>query len=315
MNNPLSLIDPSGYSWVSKKWKSVKKAARKIDWKEAGRFALRTAACGPYCAAAYSKPGQKYIRSHKWAQQTMSIVAGAADAMGCAGACSAANAAMLTDINGGSFKDIAKSAAMAYATYVAFSSVNAQYGDAWSTGRVLDNALVGGAVAKANGGKFADGFNLSGGIALMGYIYSNTLKAYSESFNSFEGGNDPRWEPGTVATTKLKGESLRSSLQLNIGVGNEAAIGGTVIKPSSLGVFSGAEGSILSRTTNMVAGFNSFSVIHDVGGGFLERADLWNLGTNFGSMPPALVVNYGALLAQQPHTVSSYQHDIRKQRN
>ena len=40
---------------------------------------------------------------------------------------------------------------------------------------------------------------------------------------------------------------------------------------------------------------------------------LWNPITNFGSMPPAMIVNYGALLVQQPHTVASYQYDIRKQ--
>lgn len=181
MNNPLSLVDPSGYSWLSKKWKSVKKAARKIDWKEVGRFTLRTMACGAYCATAYSKPGQRYIKKHKWAQQAMSIVAGAADAVGCSGACSAANAAMLTDINGGDFGDVLKSAGMAYASYLAFSSVNAQYGKAWSMSRVIANGVTGGAVSKAYGGKFADGFVVSASLAAAAYAYSEISSKYNST--------------------------------------------------------------------------------------------------------------------------------------
>lgn len=46
-------------------------------------------------------------------------------------------------------------------------------------------------------------------------------------------------------------------------------------------------------------GVNAFATLHDGWGGWMDKTGgNWNLVTNIGSMPPALIVNYGALLDQ-----------------
>jgi len=113
MNNPLSLIDPSGYSWVSKKWKSVKKFAKK-NW-SAVKFVATAYMFGTNAAVFTNKSTRNYIKTHKWSQQVMSAGAGVADALGCLGACSAANGAYLADLNGGDIYDVAIGAISGYA--------------------------------------------------------------------------------------------------------------------------------------------------------------------------------------------------------
>jgi len=64
MNNPLSLVDPSGYSWVSKKWKSVKKFAKK-NW-SAVKFVATAFVFGPNAAVLSNKSFRHYVKTHKW---------------------------------------------------------------------------------------------------------------------------------------------------------------------------------------------------------------------------------------------------------
>ena len=250
MNNPLSLLDPSGYSWVSKKWKSVKKFAKK-NW-SAVKFVATAYMFGPNAAILTNKSTRNYIKTHKWSQQVMSVGAGIADALGCLGACSSANSAYLTELNGGNFNDMLKSAALAYASYAAFSAVNAQYGDAWNTGRVIDNGLVGGAMAKLGGGKFADGFNISAGLAAirMGWEYTKgvtngyKLTACSQGFSSCKY-NDA----GELLTDGGRGEIQYPGT--NSGNGNFITNGGMALEGSGRHLYQ--ENSLIGRFVNHVS--------------------------------------------------------------
>ncbi len=268
MNNPLGLVDPSGYSW---------------------------------------KRISNYIKTHKWTRQSMAIVAGALDTMGCNGVCSAVNSAFLATINGARIEHIFKYAAISYASYYSFKIVNASYAGKWELSRVVNNGLVGGVMSKASGGKFEDGFALSGGFALASYAYSNTIEWYKRTAgHPVDGESDATWRLGTKAHSKGEGVSVRDTRHINIAEkvqGDGGEIRSLDIMP---------EGGIVSRSTNLIPGFNSFSVIHDIGGGALEKAGYWNKLTNFGSMPPALIVNYAAILGQQPHSVTSYIYNERK---
>ena len=135
MNNPLSLIDPSGYSWLSKKWKKI--GGFKGVFKAVARIIL----LGPNVAPlAYSKPVKNYVRSHKWAQQTISVGASVADKLICAGACSATASVYLADINGVTLEKFATSVAISMASSHMFGSI-----------------LGGGVSSKLQGGKFIDG--------------------------------------------------------------------------------------------------------------------------------------------------------------
>ncbi len=57
-------------------------------------------------------------------------------------------------------------------------------------------------------------------------------------------------------------------------------------------------GTPISNALNTVPGFNAFATLHDTWGNWLDDNDKWNTLTNIGSMPPALLINYGSLLDQ-----------------
>ena len=58
-------------------------------------------------------------------------------------------------------------------------------------------------------------------------------------------------------------------------------------------------GTPLSNALNTLPGFNAFATLHDGWGEWMAKTGgIWNTATNIGSMPPALIVNYGALLDQ-----------------
>jgi len=57
-------------------------------------------------------------------------------------------------------------------------------------------------------------------------------------------------------------------------------------------------GTPISNALNTLPGFNAFATLHDSWGAWLENKGSWNLGTNLGTMPQALLVTYGSLLDQ-----------------
>jgi len=54
----------------------------------------------------------------------------------------------------------------------------------------------------------------------------------------------------------------------------------------------------ISNALNTLPGFNAFATLHDSWGEWLANGKNWNLTTNLGSMPPALLVSYGSLTDQ-----------------
>ena len=65
-----------------------------------------------------------------------------------------------------------------------------------------------------------------------------------------------------------------------------------------LSVLKVCHGTPASNALNTLPGFNAFATLHDGWGEWMAQGKQWNIGTNLGSMPPALLVNYGALLDQ-----------------
>jgi filamentous hemagglutinin len=57
-------------------------------------------------------------------------------------------------------------------------------------------------------------------------------------------------------------------------------------------------GTPISNALNTLPGFNAFATLHDGWGERMRQGGSWNLGTNLGSMPPALMLTYGSLLDQ-----------------
>jgi filamentous hemagglutinin len=58
-------------------------------------------------------------------------------------------------------------------------------------------------------------------------------------------------------------------------------------------------GTPVSNALNTLPGFNAFATLHDGWGEWLDKnGGNWNIGTNLGTMPPALLLTYGSLLDQ-----------------
>ena len=122
-NNPLTLTDPSGYSWLSKTWKKVKKYAGVI----AGVLVAI------YCPACYA---------------TMANAAWTGAAIGAGSAA----------INGGNVVTGALAGAFSAA---AFYGVGQAF-DPGTVGNIVGNATVGGIMSDLQGGNFGHGFWAAG---------------------------------------------------------------------------------------------------------------------------------------------------------
>jgi RHS repeat-associated protein len=164
-NNPLTLTDPSGFSWLSKAWKHVKHA---LSPKTQTAELLRTQfKIEDYMSSTFGfiRSIDNYTASHSWVQMIGTAVATYFG--GPAGA--AAAAAHNAHIQGAGVDDAMKAGAIAGVSAMAFSSIGGYYGDTWTLGRVGWTAVAGGATAEASGGSFKDGFLMSGGMALLTY--------------------------------------------------------------------------------------------------------------------------------------------------
>ena len=101
MNNPLGLVDPSGYSWLSNKWGKVKRAASKINgWKKS----LTNAMLKAYQQIRTFDPITRYtdvaLKRNKGLRYIGQVAAGVADVMGCGGSCSAIYSAHVAQLMG-----------------------------------------------------------------------------------------------------------------------------------------------------------------------------------------------------------------------
>jgi RHS repeat-associated protein len=131
LNNPLSLIDPSGYSWLSDNWKTVVASAVAI--------VVTVVTYGAASGASYAI--------------VAATVAGAAG-----GAAGAMTGALL---NGANFGQIMKAGAVgafwgAVSSAVSFGVGQLNFGDL--VGKMLGHGISQGAVSAASGGKFQHGF-------------------------------------------------------------------------------------------------------------------------------------------------------------
>lgn len=302
MNNPLGYIDPTGYSWLSKKWKSVKKAARKIDWKEVGRFVLRSATFGMNVGQAYAKPTQKYVRNHKWTQQAISVGAGLLDSLGCAGACSAASASYLADIHGASWQDALKAGgragAAAYIMYVAGGGNrggNAYGGNWFETAAITGTA--GGVGAEITGGQFSSGFQL----AAAGSIVNSASKHFfgHGTKNDLAVGDPITKEAGFPIG--LSGQEMNP--QVGIGLSEADKLYYELFSgfDSPLGAWDGTknwlaynlatEHGVLQYTAKWIPGMNSMGRIHDIWSGMSASYPVPTLITNQMTIPLFMGIN------------------------
>jgi len=160
MNNPLSLVDPSGYGWLSKAWKKVRRIGSQVN---SLRKSINKAALKAYRQIQTANPLSNALKRSKTLRRWGGYFAAAADLVGCSGACSAAYNAHVTAIMGGSMSDIGKGIAISYVTSQISQGVSEGIrpyiaGVAGKTvGKFVTAGVVGGTVARLSGGSFKNG--------------------------------------------------------------------------------------------------------------------------------------------------------------
>ena len=143
LNNPMSYTDPSGFSL-----KRLFKSAARLT------VALVT---GGGSEIAYSKPVRKVFMKYSWARIGLQAGASFADTfLGGGGMFSAAASAYLTDISGGSTKDVLKAAVIAGGSSYLGGKVG---GTKWAVPyKMLAKGAIGAVSAKASGGDTSNAF-------------------------------------------------------------------------------------------------------------------------------------------------------------
>jgi hypothetical protein len=226
----------------------------------------------PNFAVMYTKPVKRFMLKHKWAQIGGSIAAGVADGFGCSGACSAAFSAYLTDISGGSYGDIGKSALTSYASYSLTTGIDSpfdyvkgttQFSATQMTYLTLAHGAVGGSISKASGGEFSKGFKLSAGMKLLSMTAQNMR---AEQLRQSAKNPAANLQPGLSEGVNGDGHKLagnrRTYDKFGVPLPNEG--------PSYLGGFQGKSGSIFGRS------YSSGGIVDNVMEAFSGPHDTFN---------------------------------------
>lgn len=175
-NNPLTRTDPDGYSWVEEAWRDATHSVKKMGYLRAGL----SAHFGYW--PLYTRPVRDAFRENRYLRMSATTAAGVADFYGCMGACSTAWSAYATDIQGGDFTDVARSAAVSYLSYYAYDKVGNSLADIENPWLKLpmgavSHGIVGGVSSRLAGGKFAGGFY--GGV--FGYLAPSTDEVVTDA--------------------------------------------------------------------------------------------------------------------------------------
>ncbi len=278
-NNPLSLVDPSGYSWLSKARKRIHKKIDPIRKKARAinRKVLHRALPGYNVAHEtykWSQPkihkavmrGRTHLPLSVWVDERlmasentrkgMAVVMGIVD-IWCGGFCSAAYSAHITTLMGGDWNDAARAFATSFASSYANSAIKADYGKTWTWGRVFKSATVSGAAAEASGGDFLDGFSVAFAMGAVRKGWSYTEKVTNELKELSCAQNLSTCKPnkwGELLTDGGRGPLPGSDTS---GDGNFITRGGMALEASGEHLYN--ENSIIGRYVNFVSKTHDWS--------------------------------------------------------
>jgi len=304
LNNPMSYTDPSGFS--SKKLRKALKAAG----------AVLTLGAGNTISAAimYSKPVKRLFLKYEWARVAGQI---ASTVYGGAGG-SAAFAAYLTDISGGSFSDVVKAATIAGASAWATGKIGTKFkGLSFSDAsiKILAHGAVGCAGAAASGGSCKKGAALS--IAAQSLKYGlDSLSGFNTTTNTATEGSTVKPAIGSRSYNEMveAGVSVdvRNTSATNIGNGvtssNPLLVGQNIDEVVRLGFGKYLNGLDSWRGENSagftflgkyVPGFNAGSITHDsIIGKFARSLGIagngWDSAITMGTAIPFIGLQYKA---------------------
>ncbi len=306
----MSRVDPSGYGWLSKAWKSVKKAVKKV----------------------FSNPVVQIVAAivaAPWAGLYVGTSLGLSTAAGYA--VSGFTAGFIA--SGGSLKV----GLIGAATGAAFYGVGSLAQRGWNAGQTaLAHGAVGGASSVASGGKFKEGF-LSGGFASFtapalgtapgGWVGRTVAAAVIGGTASELGGGKFANGAKTFGFLRLFGEAAdyyqrKVGYDIDMGPGGDAVGKGETQMPvegaNNIGTQHAevdptctfCEGGPVSRFTNQIPGINAVAGMHDV----LQVSmgtTVWRDVLNVPGMGVAAGVTYSGFIGQALNTAGPMLMPIR----
>ncbi len=262
-NNPLSYTDPSGY-FLKKLFKKLKKFIKPILAIAAAYITAGLVTTAIYASAstAAAAAGTLTVASGTAIANTALVVGGAAG--GAVASAITGGDPILGAITGGLFASVA----------IAFPDPGVP--------RVIADATVGGVAAEVQGGRFLDGFTYSVATSTASTIYNNVV---GSNPNPLPGEN--RTDQTTYKPDDITKQIRPSDINMNV-FGDNQELSGNFFEDL------GKQGGPISIVANLVPGANAGAVFHDT---IFNNGSLpFNPATNYLTMPPAVLITYGALI-------------------
>ena len=302
-NNPLSFTDPSGYGFFSKLWKGIKKVFKVLrpliaiaatiwtfGWAAvmsgnwfvaglAGGFVGGAISTGTLTGAIQGAVigGITGGLAEALSNSLVGVLGSAAGKVGFATA-QALGGAAGARATGGKWQD-------GFLSGAAFAGVSVKY-PVTDFKKVLANGAVGGASAKLQGAKFADGFTYSGLSSSARYLYNKAV-TYDVDWSSGKGvdprgfNDPPRQGYISVGT---QGEKLEGKYFADFW----------------------KEGGFVSKTLNIIPGINAVSKLHDrIVIKFEPGTLMRDYFANAPTMLPAAALTYAGLVDKTPSLVTA----------
>ncbi len=249
---------------------------------------------------------------------TTSIAAGWANAMMATGLSSLAGVGATSIVNNGGdlrmvLKDVTSEESLKAALIGAATAGLGVYTDGWGRELTAEGNFK---LVDINErlGAYALNTGVKGALTAENskdWLVTSTTGAMSEIYE-FSTGRGPDVRPGVdrpegPVVNKLTG-GLVPGVLVDGGLREGKNIGLNLDDLATCGkLYSVCHGTAVSNILNDVPGFNSFATLHDSWMNQLEsyKGSGMNVFENIGSMPPAMLINYGALYDKYSHLVNS----------
>jgi RHS repeat-associated protein len=267
LNNPLSMIDPSGFNWLSSAWHSIKHFFSKY-WKVIAAIVVSVVTFGTLAPLASA-----WLATACLVEGTITVggamVAGAVAGALAGGIMGGWKGALVGAVSGALFG----------ASNVAWGQVGNSFGRA--VGQAATSGTIGGVSSEALGGSFRVGF-WTGFAASAAY---NIYKAVADNY-------DPTWKPGDEVVAKDPDGSQATPETQNIGLSRPPTAPPLTVWQKWIPWY---EGNYWFRALNCIPGANSFATFHDWLSHYFKPTWLFVVA-DVPSMAPALAINYAGLM-------------------
>ncbi len=175
MNNPLTLTDPSGYSWLSKIFHAIGNFLQKY-WRPIVAIIVAVVAyyvAAPYLSSAFYSSSTLGTATVSSAYGTTTVTLTSVYATGTITTAGAVAGGAIAGALAGAITGGWKGALSGAIAGGLFGAIGGYYGDTWSAARVGASGIAGGSTSVVQGQSFWRGFEIGVGIAFLQWAASS----------------------------------------------------------------------------------------------------------------------------------------------